>query len=138
MPTLSSPPPPSSFLPPLCQWDSDQATIWRFQPEMTVISSGRQMYQASTVFMHGWRTFPLHFTVIYDCSNLSKKINTTSTARGVGGDRGFIHALKNWACVKNPATIAHHVRHKLKCLALKHNVTECIIYKHVQDLSVNE
>lgn len=55
-----------------------------------------------------------------------------------GGDRGFIHALKNWACVKNPATIAHDVRHKLKFLALKHNVTECIIYKHVQDLSVNE
>lgn len=47
----------------------------------------------------------------------------------------------NWACEKKKnktATIAHHVRHKLKCLALKHNVTECIIYKHVQDLSVNE
>lgn len=51
--------------------------------------------------------------------------------RGVGGDWGFIYVFKNWVCVKSLVIIVYYVWYKLKCLVLKYNVIECIIYKYV-------
>lgn len=81
--------------------------------------------------MYGWRIFLFYFIVIYDCSNLLKKINMIFIVRGVGDDRGFIYVFKNWVCVKNLVIIVYDVWYKLKFLVLKYNVIECIIYKYV-------
>lgn len=138
MPTLSTPPPPPASYPHSA---SETAT----RPQSDAFSQKwRLFHQVDKCIKH-----PLFLCMDEEHFRFTSQwfmIAVTYQRRSIrhlpqevrGGDRGFIHALKNWACVKNPATIAHHVRHKLKCLALKHSVTECIIYKHVHDLSVNE